>query len=154
MAETIVTKITLKIICGAIDLEELLKQKNKSIELMDVYGLARKVLPEESHLGPYIKFRGAFKAVNLQTGEAVQSGALILPGMAEELLAGAFSDDTTEVKFGFRIGVKYAPDTAAKYTYTVVSLTSPAENDPIVALENQIKSDFAKLTAPKAQKAA
>ena len=150
MPEQLITKITVKNVCGSPDLEEIIKAPGKAIELMDVFGLARKVVPGESQYGPYVKFSGTFKAINLQTGETVRSGACILPGTAQELLAGAFSDDTTEVKFGFKIGVK--ADKASKgtgYAFTVEPLTDPGENDPLTMLENQILQERQrKLAAP------
>ncbi len=145
----LVTKITVKNVCGTPDIEAILKAKNKQIELMDVFGLARKAVPGTSDYGDYIKFRGAFKAVNLETGEAVQSGSLILPSVGQEALAGAFGEETGEVQFAFRISVKYDATAATKYTYVIVPLMNPSENDPLVLLENQIKQDFAKLAAPK-----
>lgn len=155
MPTNLITKITVKNVCGSPDLEAILKAPNKQIELMDVYGLARKAIPGESQYGPYVKFSGSFKAVNLDTGETVQSGALILPGTAQELLAGAFSDDATEIKFGFKIGVKYDKESKGTgYSFVVTSLTEPAENDPLVALENQIVNERKKLAAPAAKKAA
>ncbi|MHB8071873.1 MAG: hypothetical protein ACYDHF_08015 [Candidatus Cryosericum sp.] len=149
MADNLVPKITIKSIAGAIDLEKLLKAENKEIALAHIFGLARKAAPDSSQYGDFIRFRGSFKAINIETGETMQSGSLILPSTAQELLAGAFSEETTEVKFGFQIGVKYDPKVATKYTYTVVSLTPAAQNDPLLALEAQIKNELKALTAPK-----
>jgi hypothetical protein len=151
----LVTKITVKTVCGSPDIEKIVNAKGKSIELMDVFGFVRKAAPGSSDMGDYVKFKGSFKAVNLETGEVFESGALILPGVASEAIDGAFTDETTELKFGFRIGVKYAPENkgAVKYSYFAVPLSHPAENDPLVMLENQIKAEFPRLAAP-AKKAA
>jgi len=154
MAANIVSKITIKNVYGKIDIEKLLKEKNKQIELMDVFGLVRKSVPGTSDYGDYVKFRGSFKAINLETGEAVQSGALILPRTAEEVLQGAMSDDVNEVQFGFRIVAKYDADAVTKYTFQIIPLMNPAENDPLVLLESKIAEDFKKLAAPKADKKA
>ena len=155
MADNLITKITVKNVCGTPDLEDILKAPGRQIELMDVFGLARKMVPGESQYGPYVKFSGVFKAINLQTGEAVQSGACILPGTAQEMLAGAFSDDTTEVKFGFKITVK--ADKSSKgtgYSFIVTPLTEASENDPLIMLENQIKQERQRALAAPADKAA
>ena len=146
---TLVTKITLKKVVGSIDVEKLIAAKGKQIELMDVYGFARKSVPESSSLGEYVKFMGRFKAANLETGEVFESGGLILPRVAQDALAGAFGDNTDNVQFGFRISVKYDPTVPVKYAYQCVPLMQPAENDPLILLENQIKADFQKLSAPK-----
>jgi len=155
MAENLITKITVKNVCGNPDLEQIIKAPGQQIDLMDVFGLARKALPGESQYGPYVKFSGSFKAINLQTGETVRSGACILPGTAQEMLAGEFTDDTTEIKFGFKIGVKY--DKASKgtnYSFVVTPLTEAGENDPLVMLEAQIKQERQRqLAAPGAAKA-
>lgn len=154
MAENLITKITVKNVCGNPDLEKIINSPGKYMDLMDVYGLARKALPGESQYGPYVKFSGSFKAINLQTGESVRSGACILPGTAQEMLAGAFSDETTEVKFGFKIGVKYDPSSkGTNYSFIVTPLTEPGENDPLIMLESQIKQERARqLAAPSAAK--
>lgn len=154
MVANIVSKITVKNVYGKIDIEKLLKEKNKQIELMDVFGLVRKSVPGSSDYGDYVKFRGSFKAVNLETGESVQSGALILPRIGEEVLQGAMSDDVNEVQFGFRIVAKYDADAVTKYTFQIIPLMNPAENDPLVLLESKIAEDFKKLAAPKADKKA
>jgi len=150
-APNLLTKITVKTVCGAPDIEKIIGAKGKQIELMDVFGYVRKSAPGTSDLGEYVKFKGSFKAVNLETGEIFQSGALILPGVASEALDGAMTHDVNELQFGFRIGVKYAPDNkgAVKYSYFAVPLMAPSENDPLTLLENQIKADFPKLLVQK-----
>jgi hypothetical protein len=148
MAVNIVSKITVKGVCGKMDLEKLLAAPGKTIELMDVYGLARKAIPDSSDYGEYVKFRGSFKAINLEDGEIVQSGACILPKVAQEALAGQFTDDTQEVAFGFRVSAAYDPEAVTKYVYKVIPLMVPAENDALGLLENKIKNDFKKLQAP------
>lgn len=149
MADNLVPKITIKSIAGAIDLEKILAAEGKQIQLAHIYGLARKAAPDSSQYGDFVRFRGSFKAVNLETGETMQSGSLILPSTAQELLAGAFSEDTTEVKFGFQICVKYDVKVATKYTYTVVNLLAAAQNDPMKALEAEISHEVKALMAPK-----
>lgn len=64
------------------------------------------------------------------------------------------SDDVNEVQFGFRIVAKYDADAVTKYTFQIIPLMNPAENDPLVLLESKIAEDFKKLAAPKADKKA
>ena len=150
MSRNLISKITVKTVYGKIDIEKVINAPTKQIELMDVYGLCRKALPDSSEHGEYVKFRGSFRATNLETGEAFESGSVILPRVAEEVLAGAFSDDTSEIQFGFRVVVKYDKDSVTKYVYSVIPLLSPAENDPVTLLENKIAENFKQLAAPPA----
>lgn len=131
----IVRKITLKGVCGKIDIEKLIVAPGKRIELMKVYGVARKAAPGESPIGQYVRFSGSFRAVNTMTGETYQSGGLILPPIAQDLLAGALEGDNVEdVNFGFGIAVHYDADAIAKYVYEVESLLTPSQEDPLERL--------------------
>ena len=92
-------------------------------------------------------------AANLQTGEMFQSGNLILPAVAEGLLAGALEGENVEqAEFGLQIGVQFVPDVATKYVYTVESLVEPAQDDPLVRLGNALGvSSAPALAAPAAE---
>jgi hypothetical protein len=156
MSINLISKITIKTVYGNIDVEKLINAPGKQLELMDVYGICRKATPGTSEYGEYMKFRGSFRATNLDTGESFQSGAVILPRVAEEALAGAITDDTNEIQFGFRVVVRYDASAVTKYVYSVIPLLAPAENDPVTLLENQIAENFKALAAPvelKAEKA-
>ena len=131
----ILRKITLKNVAGKVDIEKVLAAPNKHMELLKVYGVARKALPGQTDLGPFVKFGGSFRAVNSETGEMFESGTLILPGTAQDLLLGALDgDDVESVNFGFSISVKYSPEAIAKYEYDVRSLLAPAADDPLERL--------------------
>jgi hypothetical protein len=128
----ILRKITLKAVCGKLDFEKLLSAPDKKLSLMRVYGIARKAKPDQSDLGAFIRFSGSFRAENMETGEVFQSGVLILPGVAQDLLNGALDGEGVEdVQFGFEIGAHYDADSVTKYVYDVKSLVAPAQDDPL-----------------------
>src|SRR5258708_3606618 len=70
-------------------LGKVLKDKAKAVPLMRVYGVATRMKPGESDFGPYLRFLGQFRALNIETGEAFRAPVLLLPKFLEEELAGA-----------------------------------------------------------------
>lgn len=135
----ILRKITLKGVAGKIDFEKLLEAENRRMDLMKVYGTARKAKPDQSDLGPYVRFSGSFRAMNIATGEMFESGVMILPGIAQDLIMGALDSDGAEaVDFGFIISVKYNAESVTKYEYDIQSLMSPSRDDPLERLAAQM----------------
>ncbi len=135
----ILRKITLKAVCGKLDFDKLIASDSKKITLMKVFGVARKAKPDQSDLGAFIRFTGAFRAVNVETGQVFQSGVLILPGVAQDLLLGALDgENIEEVNFGFEIGAHYDADSVTKYVYDVRSLVEPAQDDPLERMAKQL----------------
>lgn len=147
-----VRKITVKgVIGGAIDLEKLIAAEGKRLDLLTLYGVARKFKPDTAPNGnPFVRFFGQFKAVNLKTGEMTESGQCIVPGTVQDALYGAMGtgEEVKEVQFAVRIGVKYDASTVTKYVYTVNNLMPIQENDPVLLLESQLRETKA-LPAPK-----
>jgi len=131
----IVSKITVKGICGA------LKEPEKPVKLLQVYGLVRSSEVGKTTYGEYIRFRGNFEAVNLETGQMYQSGALILPAIAESLLYGAAAslEEGSALRFAFEIGIKPSKSPTG-YDYTVTPLVEGSENDPLADLRSQVKA--------------
>ena len=129
----LVNKISIKTVYGKVAREDA-----KGQDLMRVMGVVRGVTTGESNYGPWAKFKGEFKAINLSTGEEVHSGACLLPPMASDMLQGAFTGDPVE--FAFDIGIK-PNETAIGYEYTVTPLITQ-ESDPLANLA-------ARLPAPK-----
>lgn len=151
---SIVSKITTKTVCGKVDFDDLISRDNKRRELMDVFGIASKVQPGTSEYGEYLKFKGRFRAVNLESGESYESGTLILPTVAQELLGGALAgDEVGDVSFAFRIAVKYDAEAVTKYVYEMTSLMKPAEEDPLTRLGQSVGAGTLALAAPKAEAA-
>jgi len=130
----IVKKITIKSVCG----ETKAPADDKNHPLMTVFGLAKKCEPSTTQYGEYIKFSGAFEAVNLATGEVVVAGQMILPQVVESLIFNALDQENTEgVQFAFELGVK-ADKNPRGYIYTVKSLVEPSGSDPLADLRSKV----------------
>jgi len=144
-------KITVKnVMHETPDIEKLIKREGKRMDLCQIYGIVRRFKPDESDKGQFVRFYGQIRAVNLLTGEVFDAGQVILPGAAQDALYGAMDGvEGANVEFGIKVGVKYDATAITKYVYTVESLVPPKENDPIRALESQLKA----LPAPKKESA-
>lgn len=94
---------------------------------------------------------GAFKAVNLITGEMFEASSCILPNFITESIAAALTDGN-DVEFALQIGVRSKPSSVTGYEYTVRPLIEPKPND---AMEKLLAlSAFAEPLAIEAPKAA
>src|SRR5712692_5487556 len=109
-------KITVKTVCGGDNedfkgelLEKLMKDRTKPIVLMRVWGTARRLKPGESDNGPFVKFLGAFRALNVETGELFRAPVVLLPKFLEDELAGAMGsgDNVQPVEFALEVFAKY-----------------------------------------------
>lgn len=131
----ILKKITVKAVYGEIEAPE----KGHSKPLITVYGNARRATTESTTFGDYVKFLGMFESVNMDSGEVFQSGALIVPGIVENLIFGALGSDEniSGVQFAFEIGVK-SDKTPTGYSYTVKSLVQPAKDDVLADLRGKL----------------
>lgn len=146
-------KITIATCLAAPSMELLARLEKKGqgsrADVLDVIGIATKFKPGTSDKGEYVKFIGQFQAKNLETGDEFISGAAIFPKMIEESLWGVMGQEVTNVRFGYRIGVKYDRDAATKYVYVATPLTKPAENDALKLLAAEIADTIKALPAPK-----
>jgi hypothetical protein len=137
-------KITLKGVAGKVDLEALIKSPEKHFDLAKIYGTARRAKEEsfqmpDGKVSNFIRFIGRFQALNIATGEIFEAGACILPGIAQDLLAGELgSDGSKEVMFAFLIGVNYVKDASVPFEYTVTSLVELTEDDPMLRIAHAI----------------
>jgi len=155
----ILSKITLKKCATFPEFKALVAadtaEPGKVTWLMKVYGIAAKIKPDSSDLGPYVRFVGQFRSVDMVTGRICSAGQMILPKIAQDLLAGAV-ESSNSVQFGFQLGVRYDETAAVKYVYVCESLLAPAQNDPLTMLESSIKTGapVPVLEAPKASEPA
>jgi len=150
-------KITLKEVGAQPSNEDkaaMLLDSTKEITLARIYGVAGAFKPGNSDHGPFVKFMGQFKAVNMRTGEIFIGTTLILPRFLEEQLHGHLSAGTVGVEFAFEVSAKGdqpgAKKSATGYTYTAKPLIGFAENSALAALEAKIGGgNVAQLSAPK-----
>jgi hypothetical protein len=131
------------------DRAAMLLDVNKQIPLARVYGIAGAFKPGNSDHGPFVKFMGQFKAVNLRTGEIFVSSTMLLPKFMEEQLHGILSANAggnggASVEFAFEIGVQGDGNQPGKkpsalgYKYSAKPLMALAENSMLAALEQKI----------------
>lgn len=153
----IVKKVTVKGIIGkTISMREAFGDKipkdGTQVKLAIVAGMANDAVPKETDNGPYYLLKGNFRGVNARTGESIQGGQAILPGIAESYVTGALADETVNsVQFAFEIGVTANESAIRGYEYYVKPLIEQDEADPMNALMNQISGH---LPAPDKKKAA
>ena len=151
----ILKKITLKDIGAMPDIEKLIAYKAEhgekaNMPLASIYGLASTYRPGETAMGPFVRFIGQFKAVNVESGETFVSGQCIMPGAAPDMIFGALNalgDEGGSVEFGFNIGARYDASAAVKYIYSVEQIIETGKLDPLQALEDKL-TGTAQLSAP------
>jgi hypothetical protein len=107
--------------------------------LMIVYGRAdgyvhgTNTMPN-GDVSEFKKFKGAFAAVNSDTEEECRSGLLILPEVAEGLLAGMLDTEGVEsVNFGFKLNVRKT-ESPIGYEYNAEPLLSDDSVDPLASV--------------------
>jgi hypothetical protein len=123
------------------------------IPLARIYGTAGAFKAGQSDHGPFVKFIGQFKAVNLRTGEIFVASAMILPKFLEEQLHGILTGGVAQgVEFAFEISVQGdqpgVKPSATGYTYGAKPLMALAENPVFAALEAKM-GGLPQLAAPK-----
>lgn len=139
---TPLNKISVKSVFGAIPVQAV-KEDGKdvlrlpaAIVVMRVIGQATGYEVKQSDFGDSLKFKGTFKAWNLDTGEVFNSSACFLPNIVEGQL-GAVLDEHDAVEFAFDIGVVPAKN-ANGYEYRVKPLVAATEAPVFAALEAKI----------------
>jgi len=134
-------KITLATIGAQPTIKEVLASPDEKLALARIYGVASVAKPGASQHGPYVKFLGQFKAVNLRTGQVFTSNAMILPKFVEEQLFGAMGGESTQgVEFAFEMAAHYDESAATKYVYDAQHLLKAVDSEQMKQLESRISS--------------
>lgn len=136
--DELIVKITTKT-CGLTKTkltETALANKGKSVPVLRIYGHLSSMKAEQSDLGPYTAFMGNFKAVNLLNNQAFRSGKMLLPGVAENALAGSFQGqgEGRVLVFGLDLVIKFDEKAATQYVFGAVPVIEQ-QNDPIREME-------------------
>ncbi len=126
----IITKITLKNI-GAQPKAKTLKE-GETVHVANIYGRVRGIEPGSTQYGDFLKFKGAFEAVDIATGQTFRSGTLILPAVLESLISGAFGDQALD--FAFKVNATYSEKGNTGYTFTASPLIESTEADELADL--------------------
>jgi hypothetical protein len=156
---TSLRRITVKTVCEGKDgdikgemLAKVLKDKAKTFPVMRVWGVATRLKPGASDLGPFVRFLGAFRAVNIETGELFRAPVCLLPKFLEDQLAAGMGsgENVKPAEFAIEIGVKYDKTSATSYVYTGDEMIATTESDQMLQLEARIREENPKaLPAPK-----
>lgn len=131
-------KITVKTVFGTLQ-KKAIPDSGETLEQINVYGQVRRMVPGQTDLGPFIRFKGTFEAVNIGTGEMFRSMNMILPDEAADLLEEALSSEGAKsVDFALKIGVA-GDDSNIGYHYYVEPLMQSQEGDPLEAIRNNLQ---------------
>jgi len=144
----ILSKITVKKACAFPPFKDLVAADTAKpgtvLWLCKIYGIGRRLKPDvalqpDGTASNFVRFMGEFRSVDMTTGRICTAGQIILPKIAQDLLAGAMESGAV-VQFGFQLGIRYEETAVTKYVYVCESLLAPAKNDPLALLENSIST--------------
>lgn len=126
-------------------------EDGQTATVLRVYGRVTGREHGQTDLGPYVKFRGQFRAesVHPDTGEVKEysSAACILPEIAQDAIVGAMGEETSSLDFAFDVQITADESSVVGYTFGIVPLVEEAESDPLAALAAKLK-DAPALTGP------
>lgn len=151
MSGTLLKKITTKTVMGKVKeaIAGLGDKFQQNTPAMRVLGIANGVQTGESDYGPWVKFKGEFKATNLLTGEEFRSRSCMLPELASDELEAALSDENNDsVEFAVDVTVNPSENTIG-YEYGIIPLVEAQRDDPLARLSSQVDG---KLEAPQKKK--
>jgi hypothetical protein len=136
----LVSKITIKGLCGSVAKALQGKPVGDHITLLKVIGIANGAGTTPTQFGDSVFLKGQFKAVNLTTKDEQGSGKLYLPDSATNMIAGQFTDEVKSVQFALEIGAKVVEkrDGTLGYEYTIKPLLAAEPNNPIALLEQKL----------------
>jgi len=134
----LVNKITSKDILGMakIKIDEILDKKDNEKDLYIIMGYVKTAVEKESQYGPFMEFKGSFKAKNLMDGKELIAGKMFMPPVVANIIAGVHTEGS-ETSFAFKVGIKRA-DTTVGYEYYASPLIPQEASDPIALLESKI----------------
>lgn len=134
----LLAKISVKNVCGKVD---TIKAADGVRPLMRVYGEAQSFEPVATAYGDSLRFRGDFRAINLQTSEKFGAAQCFLPATIEGVIAAAISrGDANSVEFAFDIGVKWS-EKVVGYEYVCNTLIESRDVDRFAALEQAFMAE-------------
>jgi hypothetical protein len=151
-SKKILRKITLKdVVGGKIDVRTL-PTDGSTLPLAIIYGTAIDFANKTAPMGDYLLFAGQFKARALggkNLGTEFVSGKLILPGIAQDLLAGRL--DGSAVDFAFRMGVHHDETSVTSYVYDIEPAMDHGESAAMSAIEQRLGLVTLPAPAPAAE---
>ena len=136
-AMRMIKKISTKTVVGNIN-AKMLPEDDSTMELYQVIGIASAVQGGESNYGAWQCLSGRFRAVNLETGDGVESGRAFLPTIAHNLVAPKIVDGA-HVEFALIIGARRSEYSPAGYEY-VAEPIFVSEADPMNQLAKRVEA--------------
>ena len=133
----IIKKISTKTVYGTVN-AKMLPEDGSTRELYQVIGIASAVQTGESNYGAWECLSGRFRAVNLETGDVVESRNAFLPTPAHDLVAPQISDGG-QVEFALIIGAHRSDSSPAGYEY-VAEPIFVSEADPMKQLARRVEA--------------
>lgn len=147
MARYYPNKITTSTVGFNVDLCEQIAQehgKAKPVPVLRLYGRVKSYNTENSTYGTFLRFVASdfVEGINLVTGDIYRSKTLIVPPGAEMVLAelvdiAKSADEKAVAEFGLDITVQFHKsqnEKGTKFTWGVLPLREPSEDDSITAL--------------------
>lgn len=157
-----VKKISVATIYGKLVPSAFLKAPNKTIQIMDVIGVAVGLDKGLSSFGEWEALKGDFSARSLKGDEngvlpeAVRASTCFLPDIALDAIKVAMaSTENKGVEFAMRISAVYVAERegykagGSVYEYSFEHLLTPsADSDPIARLQSKLAAQAKALEAP------
>ena len=134
----IIKKISTKTVYGTVN-AKMLPEDGSTSELYQVIGIASAVQTGESNYGAWQCLSGRFRAVNLETGEGVESRNAFLPTIAHDLVAPQVVDGA-QVEFALIIGARRSESSLSGYEYTAEPIFDLSGADPMDQLAKRVEA--------------
>jgi hypothetical protein len=109
------------------------------IPILRIMGTAKSIEVGESTYGEYKGIKGKFLATNHVTGEDYEATMCYLPDAATNLIEETLlGEDIDAVEFAFDIIPQGDESSSTGYSYLVVPLVEPAEDDPLEKMRSKL----------------
>ena len=166
MSEKIVKKLTIKecvggkpVLLAIAMLGQTVSKDDAGKEVRSVTGRPQPIMrvlgqvigftPGEGDNGSFVKLKGSFQAINLQTGEVINTAQAILPDAVGEPLANAIHNGAEAIEFAVEIFVEYDESAATMYKFTARSLIPSATPKPIASLLERMAAQGVEMSPVK-----
>ena len=131
-----IKKISTKTVFGSVSAKTL-PEDGATKDLYQVMGIASSVQAGESNYGAWECLVGRFRAVNLDTGEELESGKAFLPNLAHDLVSPQIVEGA-QVEFALVIGARRSDSSPVGYEYTAQPVLELSEADPMNQLAKRV----------------
>lgn len=117
--------------------------QGKAVPVLRVWGIASSKTAGVTQFGPYLKFSGEFAALNYVTGEEARSQGLLLPAVAEGVVASLVDKAAKtggQAQIGIEITVEYnnSAKGGTKFKYGVTPLFEYKGDDALAEMAKQL----------------